>query len=169
MLLSMVLATQTQASESNGNLQQINDFLYTSGKLSRTQIAALKSEGLMLMIDLRNPSEGIDHAQSAADDLNLRYSNVAVGRELPNQQTMAQISAIIDAAKPGTVLLQCASGHRAGIVAALYQHQHGASKEQALASAQAAGTRKVGLEQLQSHFEQTQAANDAAMATSSHH
>jgi uncharacterized protein (TIGR01244 family) len=165
MLLTMALATQSQASESQVNLQQITESLYTSGELSSAQIATMKTDGLMVMIDLRNPSEGIDNAQSAAKDLNLHYSNVPVGRELPNEQTMAQISAIIDAAAPGNVLLHCTSGHRAGIVAALYLQQQGASNAQALASAEAAGTRTNGLEQLQTHF--GQAANDAAMATSS--
>lgn len=167
-MLAGVLAGLVHAGSGAGNLQQHSAALYTSGTLSAQQLAALESDGLTIVIDLRQAVEGTADSRAIADELGLGYANLPVGRELPNQRTMDQISAIIDAAVTGKVLLHCASGHRAGMVLALYLQQHGTSSAAALASAQVAGTRADGLVQLQTRFEQLPAADDTATSIDNH-
>ncbi|MBU1188172.1 MAG: tyrosine-protein phosphatase [Gammaproteobacteria bacterium] len=166
-MFCLLHATTCAASDHNGNLQAISDRLYTSGTLSADQLAALKASGVTAVIDLRRPAEGIDMLRTAASELDLGYTNLPMGRALPDAQTMAGISSVISQTAPGKVLLHCASGHRAGIAAALYLQQQGSSPEAAVASAAAAGTRSDGITQLRDHFARLQSGEAAAAISSS--
>lgn len=162
-------ATTGAASDHHGNLQPVSERLYTSGTLSAEQLAALKASGVTAVIDLRRPAEGIDTLRTAAAELDLGYTNLPMGRALPDTQTMAGISAVITQAAPGKVLLHCASGHRAGMAAALYLQQQGSSHETALAGALQAGTRADGIQQLQDRFAQQRSTESATTLSSSQH
>ncbi|MDA3933737.1 MAG: sulfur transferase domain-containing protein [Gammaproteobacteria bacterium] len=168
LLMTAGLALLAHADGGAGNLQQHTASLYTSGTLSAEQLASLKADGLTSVIDLRRPAEGLESTQNVAAELGLSYNNVPLGGKLPDTQTMAQISAIIDNAGSGKVLLHCSSGNRAGLVLATYLQQHGMRPAAALASAQAAGTRADGLQQLQDYFEQLSTVEPAASPTEQH-
>lgn len=136
------------------NYQTADSNLATGGKLSQHNLQELKSLGVEQIIDLRQPSEGTQQERNWSQEIGIAYANFPVGRELPDDQLIHDVGRLLDAAADTPTVLHCGSGHRAGIVLALYLHHQGISADQALERARAAGTRESGIEALRQRMNQ---------------
>ena len=99
-----------------------------------------RDAGLALIIDLRNPDEGIEEEAAAARAAGIRYVNLPVGADAADAAVVARVGDLLDAQAEGTgVLLHCASGNRASEVWARHLIERGAEPEAAIAAASATG------------------------------
>lgn len=148
---SLPLALLVLASMSVADFSRPTEDVWLGGPPSEADLDAMVEDGLGLVIDLRTSGEGIEATEAAARDRGLRYLNFAVGREMADEDLVAEAGAALEAALADgeRVLLHCASGNRAGEIWARHRVQHGISAERALAESKAAGTRGERLEQLQ--------------------
>lgn len=138
------------------NYQVVSEGIATSGTLTRDDLAALQQQGIEQIIDLRRPEEGIAAEQEWSRELRLDYANFPVGRSLPDDQLIVQIGELLDQADERPTLMHCGSGHRAGIVLALYLHRKGTPADQAIAQAQAAGTRESAIDLLRQRMSEAE-------------
>ncbi len=130
---------------------QPRDDLWLGGPPSRSDLERLREAGVTLVIDLRTADEEIDTTADAARAHGMRYLNLQVGEDMADAELVAEVGAALEAAAEAGegVLLHCASGNRAGEVWALHQVRRGVAPAEALADAEAAGTRNDRLERLQ--------------------
>ncbi len=149
--LALPLALLVLASMSFADFSRPTENVWLGGPPSEADLDAMVEEGLGLVIDLRTSEEGIEETEQAARDRGLRYLNIAVGRELADEDLVAETGAALEQALADgeRVLLHCASGNRAGEIWARHRVQQGISAERALAESRASGTRGERLEQLQ--------------------
>ena len=122
-------------------LRQPRDRLLTGGQPDAQQLQDAAKAGVTTVIDLRAPQEdrGYDE-QAAAEKLGLRYVRLPIdgagGISEANARTLDRLLR----QDPGSTLLHCASGNRAGALLALAQARvHGASPEAALQFGRDAG------------------------------
>ncbi len=141
--------TAEQLQQPVKNYQPINTHIATSGTLSRENLEQLHQQGIQQIIDLRQPGEGIAEERGWSADIGVEYANFPVGRSLPDAALIEQVGALLDQAPQSATLLHCGSGHRAGIVLAMYLHQRGATPAEAIAQARTAGTRESAIPALQ--------------------
>lgn len=126
----------------------------TGGSLSRNSLEELKSHGVKQIIDLRQPAEGIQQERDWSQQLGIAYANFPVGSELPDGQLIKQVGMLLNSAADTPTVMHCGSGHRAGIVLALYLHQQGMTVDNALEQARVAGTRENAIDALRQRMEQ---------------
>ncbi len=136
------------------NYQTVDSNLATGGKLSQHNLQELKNLGVEQIIDLRRPAEGTKQERDWSQQMGIAYANFPVGRELPDDQLIHDVGVLLDAATDTPTVLHCGSGHRAGIVLALYLYHQGMPADDALERARAAGTRENGIEALRNRMKQ---------------
>ena len=115
--------------------------LHTGGQPSQDDLARLKSEGVRTVIDLRGPQEdrGYDEA-AAAEALGLRYVRLPIDGAAGISEANARTLDRLLRQDPGTTLLHCASGNRAGALLALVRARvQGAPVDDALRFGRDAG------------------------------
>lgn len=130
------------------NYHRVHPGLATGGSLNRDSLAELQQHGVTRIIDLRRPPEGTAQEQQWAEALGMQYANLPVGGSLPDDALIEQASVLLDQSQQTATVMHCGSGHRAGVVLALYMHRNGASVEEALEQARAAGTRESAIDAL---------------------
>ena len=124
------------------NYYQAGSGIATSGRLTWENLEELQQKGIERVIDLRHPEEGIASETKWSQAVGVEYLNLPLARgSLPDEALIQEVSALLDQAEETPTLLHCGSGHRAGIVLAIYLHRQGATIDAALEQAQAAGTR----------------------------
>lgn len=140
-LLFLLLACAGATAAAGQGLKQPRPGLFTGGQPSAQQLRDAAQAGVTSVIDLRMPHEdrGYDEA-AAAEALGLRYVRLPIdgagGISEANARTLDRLLR----QDPGSTLLHCASGNRAGALLALAQARvHGASPEAALQFGRDAG------------------------------
>jgi len=124
--------------------------VWLGGPPDADDLARLSAEGVTWVIDLRTPEEDIEVTATAAAAEGLKYVNFPLGQEFADDELVANVGRALEEARGSgdSVLLHCASGNRAGEVWALHRVAQGADPDEALAEAEAAGTRDERLERL---------------------
>ena len=119
----------------------------SSAQPSEADLATLKEQGYVAVIDLRGAGEnrGYDEA-AAADAAALGYSPLPItSADAINVENARKLGALLEQ-YDGPVLVHCGSGNRVGALVALLEAERGASAEEALEAGRAAGlTRSEGV------------------------
>ncbi len=107
-------------------------------------VAAAKAKGIVLVIDLRAPEEGIETTEAAVRAAGLGYHSEPFRSGEPmSEEAVNRVASLVADAAPGTVLVHCASGQRAaGWWAADLVLHHDVELATALEAARAAGLHK---------------------------
>ncbi len=121
-----------QISENIFNYHRHTPTIATSGSINKDGLLELKQKGFKTIVDFRTPAEGTAQEAQKAAALGLNYINLAVGRAWPNEQLMAEFSALVEDPNQHPVLLHCASANRVGMLWAFYRLQLGVDKDIAL-------------------------------------
>lgn len=115
-----------------------------AGPPDAAAVAVAKAKGIVLVIDLRGPEEGIETTEAAVRAAGLAYHSVPFRSGEPlSLEAVDRVASLVADAAPGTVLVHCASGQRAAgwWAADLVLHQN-VELATALEAARAAGLHK---------------------------
>ena len=126
-----------EALNSVPNAVGLEEGLVGGGPPGKEGLAQLKEQGIMIVIDVRDPKEGVAEEWALASALGMNYYNIPVTLDNFSVAQAGQIADILE--KPGSkpALLHCASGNRAVGIWALYQNKHrGVPADKALAEAE---------------------------------
>ncbi|MBD2384478.1 beta-lactamase hydrolase domain-containing protein [Cylindrospermum sp. FACHB-282] len=127
-------------------LKKVSDDLSVAGQISSEQLPELASAGFKSVLNLRSLGEKdfLNDEQQQAEVAGLKYANVPLNPQEPNQQlTAAAIQEIENLPKP--ILIHCAGGARAGGIALIADVlQAGLTYEEVVQKANALG---INLEQ----------------------
>ena len=140
-LLFLLLACAGSTAAAGQALKQPRPDLFTSGQPSAQQLRDAARSGVTTVIDLRMPHEdrGYDEA-AAAEALGLRYVRLPIDGAAGIREANARTLDRLLRQDPGTTLLHCASGNRAGALLALVRARvQGAPVDDALQFGRDAG------------------------------
>ena len=117
--------------------------LLTGGQPSAAHLQALKTAGVKVILDIRDPIEPrpFDEVQTAKN-LGLEYLNIPVSAGTLDDPTLERILAVVRANAGRPMLFHCASGNRVG--GALLPHfilDHGMTEDTAIETAMRIGLR----------------------------
>lgn len=117
--------------------------LLTGGQPSAAHLQALKTAGVKVILDIRDPIEPrpFDEVQTAKN-LGLEYLNIPVSAGTLDDPTLERILAVVRANAGRPILFHCASGNRVG--GALLPHfilDHGMTEDTAIETAMRIGLR----------------------------
>ncbi len=117
--------------------------LLTGGQPSAAHLQALKTAGVKVILDIRDPIEPrpFDEVQTAKN-LGLEYLNIPVSAGTLDDPTLERILAVVRANAGRPMLFHCASGNRVG--GALLPHfilDHGMTEDTAIETAMRTGLR----------------------------
>ncbi len=117
--------------------------LLTGGQPSAVHLKALKTAGVTVILDIRDPMEPrpFDEVQTAKN-LGLEYINIPVSAGTLDDPTLERILAVVRAKAGQPILFHCASGNRVG--GALLPHfilDHGMAEDDAIEAAMRIGLR----------------------------
>lgn len=119
--------------------------LVTSGQPSAETFQALRSAGVEVVIDIRDPMEPRPFDQpSLMTELGFQYVNIPVNAGTMTRATLEQILSAVRNAGARPTLVHCASGNRVG--GALYPYliqDHGFTEEEAMTAALRMGLRSA--------------------------
>ena len=120
--------------------------LLTGGQPSAAHLQALKTAGVKVILDIRDPIEPrpFDEVQTAKN-LGLEYLNIPVSAGTLDDPTLERILAVVRANAGRPILFHCASGNRVG--GALLPHfilDHGMTEDTAIETAMRIGLREIG-------------------------
>lgn len=120
------------------------------GQPSAGELAELRDQGVDIVINAR-PDDEMDWDEAAAvTELGMQYHAVPIERSGSafDRESIARITAIVDANPDSDIVLHCSSGNRVSAWYAIYLvQQKGLSREEALQQARAAGLTRAALEQ----------------------
>jgi protein tyrosine phosphatase (PTP) superfamily phosphohydrolase (DUF442 family) len=118
--------------------------LWFSGQPDQAALERAKTEGIGVVINLRDPSEHDWDERSAADALGITYYSVPVRREEPfDPAAFAKIEALVEQYEGQQVLVHCSSSDRAGGWFATHLvGEHGMTLEDALVVGRRTGITK---------------------------
>lgn len=133
LVLASVLLLACNAVARGGDEQ-----IRVGGAPDPSTLPALKASGVTLIVDLRQPSEGLDAERAAARAAGIRYVDLPVGRDAADPAVIAAFASLVEETD-GDVLLHCHSGNRAGEVYARWLLEQGASLDAALEAGRRAG------------------------------
>jgi protein tyrosine phosphatase (PTP) superfamily phosphohydrolase (DUF442 family) len=123
--------------------------LFLAGQPDSAALERAKSEGVSMIIDLRDASEHDWDEAAAAAALDLDFHRVPVnGRaETLEAGRMSEISAIVEAHPDKKILVHCSSGNRSSAWYAVYLAQYlDMSADEAIATAKSTEMMRKGLE-----------------------
>ncbi len=134
-----------------GSLQNIKQFkhLYLSGQPDNGALAAAKSDGIGVVINLREVSELDWDERAAASTAGLSYYHVPVSGEAASfeSETFATITRLVEANRDSGIRIHCASGNRVSAWLAVHlKADHHMELESALAIVRQTGMRKQSIE-----------------------
>ncbi len=127
---------------------------YFAGQPDDAMLRAAQTAGVDVVINVRGRGEvGEAHAERVRSN-GLIYHHVPIERSGPlSAEALSQITKIVEDNPDSQILLHCGSGNRAAAWLATYLTQiKGAEREQALATAKAAGLTSSGLTQRVEHY-----------------
>lgn len=103
------------------NTKQVDAHLYSAGKLSPEQFAALPAAGIGRVLCLQPASEsGTGWEEAQAAELGLSFTRIPIAGEADFDEEKARLFAAELDAEPGVpTLVYCASGNRVGALFAL--------------------------------------------------
>lgn len=103
------------------NAKQVEEHLYSSGKLSPEQLAALPAAGIGRVVCLQPASEsGTGWEEAQAPELGLSFARIPIAGEADfNEENARRLAAELDAEPHQPTLVYCASGNRVGALLAL--------------------------------------------------
>ncbi len=117
--------------------------LVTGGQPNGEHFRALKSAGVEVILDIRDPMEPRPLDEPAAvRALGMEYLNVSVTAATMDDETLEQLLGIVRSNAGRSMLFHCASGNR--VAGALIPHlilDHGLSEDDAVAAAMRMGLR----------------------------
>jgi uncharacterized protein (TIGR01244 family) len=134
--VGLCLALGAAAGPDVKNYYQHSPLLATGGLINPAALADLKAQGFTQIIDLRQPTEGIEAERLAAEAHGLHWHNLPTGGELPGAERLQTFGALLS---QGKTLVHCRSGNRVGMTWALWQLTQGVDLESALAQGRAMG------------------------------
>jgi tyrosine-protein phosphatase SIW14 len=124
------------------NFAEVNDHLYRGGAPTKVGLEELAAMHVSMIIDLREPGEGVDFEKQTAKGLGLKYINVPFRPfSAPSQEQMDQVLSLLLHSDSDRIFLHCRRGKdRTGTVIACYRMQHdGRDKRAALLEARKHG------------------------------
>ena len=129
------------------NAAQPLPLLLTSGQPGPTHFKALRSAGVEVVIDIRDPMEPRPLDEPAlVRELGMEYRNLSVRQGALDDAMLEGVLAALRDSEGRLTLLHCASANRVGGVLIPYlMLDHGMSEEQAVDAAMAIGLRGVDL------------------------
>ncbi len=115
-----------------------------AGQPNLETLTHAKSDGVTLIIDLRDPSEQDWPEATVAAQQDLLYQNVPVPKNAPfSTEAFEKIESLIAENKSGNILIHCSSGNRAGAWLATHLvTRHKMTLSEAMAVARKAGISK---------------------------
>ena len=123
--------------------------LYFSDQPDAVALKMASKNGVVAVINLRDPKEMDWDEQAAAQGLGMKYYNIPIITASPSfdPKVIAQIEEAVAAQDHAPVLLHCSSSNRVGAWLAIHlADKHRMDKEQALAVGRKAGMNKQDLE-----------------------
>jgi protein tyrosine phosphatase (PTP) superfamily phosphohydrolase (DUF442 family) len=112
---SAALLAGQQGVQSIQNFLRVNTEFCTGGQPTIEHLAALKSEGVTTIINLRTPQEYDPAPEEAkAKELGLRYFNIPVASSGPKDEQAAEFLRLTDDPKNRPAFIHCASANRVG-------------------------------------------------------
>lgn len=134
--------------------KRVSDAVTIAGQLTPGEITAARGQGFKSVLNLRAPGErGLppDEARQV-EGAKLKYANVAVVKDELNDELAARVIEEMSA-MPKPVLVHCATGARAGMLALLYATvREGLTADEALRRAEAEGFTFTADPKLKSFF-----------------
>jgi protein tyrosine phosphatase (PTP) superfamily phosphohydrolase (DUF442 family) len=142
------------------NAWQATPTLITGGQPSAEQLAAFKSAGGAVVLDIRDPMEARPfNVPAKMKELGLEYVNIPVVAGQTNDQILERILETVRTHKEKQMLFHCGSGNRVGgALIPYFMLDLGMEEEEAIAQAMRIGLRSPemmqwGLEYVASHQE----------------
>ena len=109
----------SQHSSAVMNYQRVNDRLLTGGHLLENGAAALRAEGVQVVINLRDDSPTDEMEQFV--DQGIQWINIPVEWRDPQSADFARFSEVMSQYQDVHVLVQCSANYRASAMTYLYQ------------------------------------------------
>jgi len=128
-----------------GRLQEVKKFgnWYVSGRPNKTAFKKFKEQGVVAVIDLRQPKEVYSKSRvnRYMKEFGFNYYNVPVSKgDVPNEMAYNEVSKLLMKYEGQPVLIHCASGQRAAAWLAMHlEHKYKWPHESAMGVAQQAG------------------------------
>jgi protein tyrosine phosphatase (PTP) superfamily phosphohydrolase (DUF442 family) len=128
-LLLIALAALAAAADGEGirNFLRINDQICTGGQPTAGQLEKLKAEGVRAILNLRRPTEketplasgarapyDIEAEAAEARRLGLRYFNIPVDREAPQDEQVEEFLQIVADPENRPLFIHCSTANRVG-------------------------------------------------------
>jgi len=123
--------------------------LWFAAQPDEAALEEAKSEGVDVVINLRDPSEHEWDEKAVVEGLGMAYYNLPVrGGEPFDRETFERIETLVAKHRDKQVLIHCSSSNRVGgWLATHLARRHGLSVEESLAVGRRAGITKEGIEQ----------------------
>jgi tyrosine-protein phosphatase SIW14 len=124
------------------NFAEVNDHLYRGGAPTNIGLEELAAMHVSMIIDLREPGEGVDFEKQAVKGLGMKYINIPFRPfSAPTQEQMDQVLSLLLHGDSERIFVHCRRGKdRTGTVIACYRMQHdGWDKRAALLEARKHG------------------------------
>ncbi len=119
LLGSAAASAQMEAELPTMNFHRINERLATGGRLLEGGAAALKEQGVTVVINLRDDSTNAEEAQFV--EQGIQWINIPVVWRNPENENFARFSEVMREHQDANVLVQCSSNYRASALTYLYQ------------------------------------------------
>lgn len=129
-LAAVIGNTAVAQSDPAMNFHRINDRLATGGHLMGEGAAALKEQGVTVVISLRDDSPTEEQEQFA--EQGIEWINIPVEWRNPESAEYVRFSEVMSQYEDEHVLVQCSSNNRASAMTYLYQTlEEGVSEDEA--------------------------------------
>ena len=117
--------------------------LASSGAIDESAYSRLSQLGVVSVLDLRVPEEGIEEERLDVEARGMRYFNVPMGYAVPTEAEIAAFARIVEDENNLPLLFHGIFANRAGSMWALYRAHRGIAPEQAYEEGRTAGLKGV--------------------------
>lgn len=135
------------------NVQTIAPQVYSAGTLEPSRIADIAKSGIATVVNLRYPEESQFQEGPAVGAAGMQYVNFPIKGGVPDRETVAKFSAIIQQYSDAPLLVHCASGNRVGILWGAHLLDQGMQLNAVLAQLQSVNTRNSSVAAIRKYAE----------------
>jgi len=114
------------------NYHRIRPMLATSGSLTPTAFAELKTHGFRTVLDLRTEAEGVQEEAKVAELAGLIHYNIPIGSKWPEERAFQRFKQLVENPDNYPMLVHCASANRVGFMWTEYQIRQGVTYDAAV-------------------------------------
>jgi uncharacterized protein (TIGR01244 family) len=126
----------------------------TGGLVKGDGINTLHTLGFAVILDLRDPAEGIEPERQAAAAAGLRYINLPFAKDVPDEPLLEAFARIIEDKANYPLLVHCVSANRVGVMWTLYQMRRGVPFATAVSEGRAIGMKPAREHWVRKHLGQ---------------